>query len=239
MLDQNEHLHVISKDHDTVSVPHNDPRVWAHAPQALSRAFLDDEATGLIVDVDGNALTPDMVLDLHNGLVERGIQTGDVVLVKAENALMGVAGILATWMTGATVCPVDPSASNDVVDLIGSEIQARALIETDGSLHLTGHTSQSEPWRARDYATGEDLGLVIFTSGSSGRPKGVMLSNTNIMTALRAIASYLAITPKDRVLCIPPMFLDYGIYQVLFHSVFPAPHWCWARASKTRSAFWK
>ncbi len=216
MLDQNEHLHVISKDHDTVSVPHNDPRVWAHAPQALSRAFLDDEATGLIVDVDGNALTPDMVLDLHNGLVERGIQTGDVVLVKAENALMGVAGILATWMTGATVCPVDPSASNDVVDLIGSEIQARALIETDGSLHLTGHTSQSEPWRARDYATGEDLGLVIFTSGSSGRPKGVMLSNTNIMTALRAIASYLAITPKDRVLCIPPMFLDYGIYQVLF-----------------------
>jgi len=180
------------------------------------QAFLHDDATDLVVDVDGEALRADAILDLHSELVRNGIQTGDVVLVKAQNALPGVAGILAIWLAGATVCPVDPAAGADVVDLIATEIQARALVETDGSLHILDRVSPTEPWRARAYATGEDLGMVIFTSGSSGQPKGVMLSNTNIMTALRSIASYLNITAQDRVLCIPPMFLDYGIYQVLF-----------------------
>lgn len=216
MLDQIETLKAISNSRNGADILSADPRIWAHTPQALVQAFLNDDATGLIVDVDGGALKPETIWDLHSCLISTGVLPGDVVIVKAENTLQGVAGILATWLAGATVCPVDPAAEPNVVELIGTEIAAMALVEIDGSVHPQKHPRQRADWRAQEYATGEDLGMVIFTSGSSGRPKGVMLSNTNIMTALRSIASYLNITPDDRVLCIPPMFLDYGIYQVLF-----------------------
>ncbi|MGL6211535.1 MAG: class I adenylate-forming enzyme family protein [Paracoccaceae bacterium] len=195
--------------------PGTDPRLWVHTPQHLVEAFLHDQATGLVVDVEGRALDAAEIEDSHLALTARGIGVGDVVLVRAQNALQGVASLLAVWLSGATVCPVDPDASDATLALIAREINASALIETDGALIVLPFQPR-EAWRAQDYATGDDLGLVIFTSGSSGRPKGVMLSNTNIMTSLRSIAAYLDIAPQDRVLCIPPMFLDYGIYQVLF-----------------------
>lgn len=197
--------------------PKGDPRLGAHTPQHLVDAFLRDEACGLIVDADGAALSPQMVLDLEDSLSGQGIGPGAVVLVRAQNALSGVAAILAVWRLGATVCPVDPSAEAEVVQTIATEAGARVIVESDNTLHAApAPATQSSALQNERSVTGDDLGLIIFTSGSSGRPKGVLLSNTNIMTALRAITSYLQITSQDRILCIPPMFLDYGVYQVLF-----------------------
>ncbi|GAA4222706.1 acyl-CoA synthetase (AMP-forming)/AMP-acid ligase II [Sagittula marina] len=217
MFDQHDVRHMKDGNLNGAVAPGTDPRLWAHTPQHLVEAFLSDAATGLIVDAKGAALAPQAVRDLCKALSTDDIGPGDVVLVKAENTLQGVAAILAVWLRGATVCPVDPAASAEVVTLIGREIHARALIETDGRIMpLDTSARHGTEWQRHGYATGDDLGMVIFTSGSSGRPKGVMLSNTNIMTALRSIAAYLDMSARDRVLCIPPMFLDYGVYQVLF-----------------------
>ncbi|MBI3951575.1 MAG: acyl--CoA ligase [Acidobacteria bacterium] len=58
-----------------------------------------------------------------------------------------------------------------------------------------------------------DPAAIIYTSGSAGTPKGIILSHLNILTAIRSITSYLGLTEDDRVIDFQPPFFDYGLYQ--------------------------
>lgn len=195
-----------------------DVRLAAHTLQHLVQAMLRDGTLGLIRDAGGQQLQAEQVDEFVRSLLAAGIAPGDVVVVKARNDLNGVAGILAVWALGGTLCPVDPSGAEHVHAAIIEQSGARAVIDTQGNVGVVERSAQNPlvELRRPRVVTGEDLGLIIFTSGSSGAPKGVLLSHSNVLAALRAITAYLEITPEDRILCVPPMFLDYGVYQVLF-----------------------
>ncbi len=59
-----------------------------------------------------------------------------------------------------------------------------------------------------------DLAALVYTSGSTGQPKGVMLSHLNLVQMTRSSASYLHNTSEDRVLGLLPMSYVYGLSQV-------------------------
>ena len=60
-----------------------------------------------------------------------------------------------------------------------------------------------------------DLAGLIYTSGSSGSPKGVMLTHLNMESAATSIIQYLENTSDDIIINTLPMAFDYGLYQVL------------------------
>jgi amino acid adenylation domain-containing protein len=60
-----------------------------------------------------------------------------------------------------------------------------------------------------------DLAAIIYTSGSAGDPKGVMLTHRNMLTAAAAISAYLEMRQDDVVLCALPLSFDYGLYQLI------------------------
>jgi len=60
-----------------------------------------------------------------------------------------------------------------------------------------------------------DLACLIYTSGSSGIPKGVMCTHQNVVSAASSIIEYLENTPEDIILDVLPLSFDYGLYQVL------------------------
>jgi amino acid adenylation domain-containing protein len=60
-----------------------------------------------------------------------------------------------------------------------------------------------------------DLAAIVYTSGSTGDPKGVMLTHRNMLTAATSISTYLELRPDDVVLCALPLAFDYGLYQVI------------------------
>jgi acyl-CoA synthetase (AMP-forming)/AMP-acid ligase II len=57
--------------------------------------------------------------------------------------------------------------------------------------------------------------MLMYTSGSSGVPKGVMLTHLNMLTASRSIIEYLRNEESDIILNCLPLSFDYGLYQVL------------------------
>ncbi len=61
----------------------------------------------------------------------------------------------------------------------------------------------------------EDLAALMYTSGSTGEPKGVMLTHRNMVAATRAITTYLGLTADDVLLCVLPLSFDYGMYQLV------------------------
>lgn len=60
-----------------------------------------------------------------------------------------------------------------------------------------------------------DLANIVYTSGSTGNAKGVMMTHLNVVSAVNSITAYLENTPDDVILNTLPMSFDYGLYQVL------------------------
>ena len=60
-----------------------------------------------------------------------------------------------------------------------------------------------------------DLAMLVYTSGSTGHPKGVMMTHKNIEHAASSITCYLQSQPGDVVLSVLPLSFDYGLYQLL------------------------
>ncbi len=60
-----------------------------------------------------------------------------------------------------------------------------------------------------------DLAAILYTSGSTGLPKGVMLSHANMWLGAESVADYLGLAPDDRVLAVLPLSFDYGQNQLL------------------------
>src|SRR6266581_2580296 len=60
-----------------------------------------------------------------------------------------------------------------------------------------------------------DLASLVYTSGSTGLPKGVTLTHANMVAAATSITTYLRNEPDDIILSPLPLAFDYGLYQVL------------------------
>ena len=71
------------------------------------------------------------------------------------------------------------------------------------------------PSASRAVGIDADLAALVYTSGSTGQPKGVALTHVNIASAARSITTYLENTPDDVILNVLPLSFDYGLYQAL------------------------
>jgi len=62
-----------------------------------------------------------------------------------------------------------------------------------------------------------DLASLVYTSGSTAKPKGVMLSHQNLVSNAQAVLQYMQLTPEDRVLCVLPFYYIYGTSLLYTH----------------------
>lgn len=59
-----------------------------------------------------------------------------------------------------------------------------------------------------------DIVAILYTSGSTGNPKGVVLSHNNLLYGAKSVASYLENTQQDKLLAVLPFSFDYGLSQI-------------------------
>ncbi len=134
----------------------------------------------------------------------RFVEPGDRVLAVGGRSKSAVARILAPSLVGAAAVPVSHVQPPAAVAALRADCLPCAELRENGVVALT-----------RSTAPGPALDLVIYTSGSSGRPRGVMCEPSSISFVTRAIQSQLAYVPDDRVFLTLPLSFDYGLYQIL------------------------
>lgn len=65
-----------------------------------------------------------------------------------------------------------------------------------------------------------DLAALVYTSGTTGNPKGVMLTHQNMVSASTSITTYLENIESDIILNVLPLSFDYGLYQIVMAAQF-------------------
>jgi acyl-coenzyme A synthetase/AMP-(fatty) acid ligase len=81
-----------------------------------------------------------------------------------------------------------------------------------------------------EVGNGGDLAALLYTSGSTGAPKGVMLSHLNVETVIDSVTTYLELTADDVTFCVLPLSFGYGLTHC-FRRCTSAPGWCSRKAS--------
>ncbi len=157
-----------------------------------------------------------------------GLQPGDRVLVACHPAAEMLAWVLGIWHRGAipalihqdsppahlTHAQRTTDAALVVTDspLRGLEdlprVDLRELVPASGDpVPVQGPMPAARP--------GDGPGSIVFTSGSSGRPKGVTQSGATLLACSESLGRFLGYTDQDRILCPVPFAFDYGWGQAL------------------------
>jgi acyl-CoA ligase (AMP-forming) (exosortase A-associated) len=122
------------------------------------------------------------------------------LLVTSPERLAALAPMLARCPDLRAVLVTGPAAA-----AAAAAAAAIPVVQWDAAPPVT-----TLPARAID----QDVAAILYTSGSTGKPKGVVLSHRNMVAGAVSVASYLAITPDDRILAVLPLSFDYGLSQL-------------------------
>ena len=149
---------------------------------------------------------------------------GSRILLVGENSFFWVAAYLGTMKAGMVSVPLPASLPARDLGSIVSLTEARtAFLQT---AFLRNHAAELAGIRVigpADLAcapppTGRplpdvdsgDLAAIMFTSGSTAGPRGVMVSHANIMANTESIIQYLALTANDRIMTVLPFHYCFG-----------------------------
>jgi acyl-CoA synthetase (AMP-forming)/AMP-acid ligase II len=165
-----------------------------------------------------------------------GVGPGDRVLVAAENCPEHVALILACSRVGAWACGVNARMSpGELAAFIhtadprvvyftaaiseATAAHARAAQAHPGVLPGLWHTAPRPESEAQKGALAHEVAAVIFTSGTTGQPKGVMVSHAGLLQFAKASSTSRALGPQDRSYAYLPMTHIFGLGTVLMASL--------------------
>jgi amino acid adenylation domain-containing protein len=176
------------------------------------------DAVAVIAD-DGTELTygelDARVNALAHLLVEEGVRVGDrvaVALPRSADLVVALAGVIRA---GAAYVPIDPEYPADRVKHILADAEPRVVI-TDRHLELVRQRLDAgviDPPRVSRRLLPADAAYVIFTSGTTGRPKGVQINHQAIVNRLWWMRDLHGIGAPDRVLLKTPFTFDVSVWE--------------------------
>ena len=151
-------------------------------------------------------------------LSEMGLERGDRVLIWGVNRPEWAIGFFGALFAGLVVVPLDVRSQPEFVAKIAQRTRARMVLASTQTrslaegLNLPVVLIESLPDRARDAAPlptpeldGSDLVEVVFTSGTTGEPKGAMLTHANLLANANALREVFPFKPDERLLSILPL----------------------------------
>lgn len=182
-----------------------------------------------------------LVLDLQAQIASFGLSPGDAVSSSLINGIEFTLAFFATGAERLVAAPLNPNYSANEVEFylqdtksklvllpkgvlsqkdvpavnaakkLGVQMVEIAFDPSSASVVLTRadgtKAGKSQTRKPQD----EDVALVLHTSGTTGRPKGVPLTHKNLFTTMGNIVKTYTLTPKDRTYLVMPLFHVHGL----------------------------
>jgi malonyl-CoA/methylmalonyl-CoA synthetase len=193
---------------------------WRTAPQ--HPALIRPDATSVT-----NSELSHATFRAGHHLIELGVKPGDTVLMSCLPSVELVIAHLAVLLIGAVAVPVNTGFTSVEVANIATESSAVLAILSDtsrwsGSVPVidpcflagpAGVTSTQADVVLERVAglTADSPAVLLFTSGTTGRPKGALLSHGNVLSSAAALVSAWEWTSHDRLVLCLPLFHMHGL----------------------------
>jgi acyl-CoA synthetase (AMP-forming)/AMP-acid ligase II len=201
----------------------------------------------LIEAASGRAVTAgqlaDQIRKAAQGLMTRGIGAGDVVAIIAPNCLEYPVAFLATAALGAVACLPNPLGTGDDFTLQLRRTRAKLVVTAAPLLDkvrpaaaaagiaeivVFGEAEEATPFVALlesapltrfPAVTSSTLVALPFSSGTSGRPKAVMLTHQNLVANAHQFATGMPLPDGIRLIAVLPFFHIYGLVLLMIVSL--------------------
>jgi malonyl-CoA/methylmalonyl-CoA synthetase len=219
----------------------NAPQKTIMNANLFSRLFdsLDDPARLAIETLDGRRISyGDLVAQagqMANALVSCGVKPGDRVASQTEKSVPGLVLYLAAVRAGAVYLPLntaytlneleyfitdaEPSlvvcdpAKADGIGAIAAKVGARIkTLGADGKGSLTDAAAAASPAFVTVTRADDDLAAILYTSGTTGRSKGAMLTHDNLASNSLSLVDYWRFTDQDVLIHALPIYHTHGLF---------------------------
>ncbi len=205
-------------------------------------------------DLSVSSLTFSEVFALFTGfsahLISLGLNRGEHVAIVGENSPQWAISYFAVIWAGAIAVPLDARArtehikqvlalsdskfliaSTGFTEVLSNTGTVEHIIPIDDALEVRTHTEKTVP---AEKSEPEDTADIVFTSGTTGNPKGVMLSHASIMSNLETLYGAFPITHEDTAFSILPIHHVYERIGGILLSFYCGQRVFFARSIKPR-----
>ena len=200
---------------------------------------LDDPARLAIETLDGERISyGDLIAragQTANVLVSSGVKPGDRVAAQTEKSVPGLMLYLAAVRAGAVYLPLntaytlneleyfitdaepslvvcDPSKAEGI-GAIAAKVGAKVLtLGADGKGSLTEAAAKASPEFSTLKRADDDLAAILYTSGTTGRSKGAMLTHDNLASNSYSLVDYWRFTKNDVLIHALPIYHTHGLF---------------------------
>ena len=172
---------------------------------------------------------------IANVLVARGVRPGDRVAAQTEKSVPGLVLYLATVRAGAVYLPLntaytlneldyfitdaepslivcDPSRAEGIAAIaakVGAKVET---LGADGKGSLTDAAAKQTPEFDTVDRADDDLAAILYTSGTTGRSKGAMLTHDNLVSNSLSLVDFWRFTDKDVLIHALPIYHTHGLF---------------------------
>lgn len=165
---------------------------------------------------------------LAGKLRAQGISDGQRVAIAMERSVDLAVTLLAVLVAGACPCVIEPKLGMEETARRVSMTKLKWLVVDAAHAHdpaleqlsdirriVLAELHDAEPYWAQNLDS-DSPGFLLFTSGSSGKPKGVLQSHRGLQVNALGVIAHSELTPRDRLLHIMPLYHTNGVNNQLF-----------------------
>jgi natural product biosynthesis luciferase-like monooxygenase protein len=167
---------------------------------------------------------------LANYLAKYGIRPDDSVAVYLDRTPELVIAILAILKVGAAYLPLDPSYPVERTTRVLRASKSKLLVTTKMLGHISADCqtevvcldleaekiSREDATPVNSNVCPDHIAYVMYTSGSTGEPKGVMISHSNVISFFQGLADRISCGPDDTVLAVTSIAFDISVLELLW-----------------------